>query len=223
MNYDIWTEKEIDTITKNSPIAICKIDKNFKFVWANKAFEDYFGYTSEEIKNYTFSDIAVVKDRKWDEEMARKVIQGERATYNAFKSYIHKRGHRIDADLFVAGVYDIVDGKFVFSHFISIIQPVEFNMEQFPHEKREQAFELIKKDKKLNKLERIKKSFWNDPVKYILVLITSISLLISAAYNGFKKYEEMQMEKFIKIIKQIKEEEEELNLSNQSNKNDKAE
>ncbi|MDT8397367.1 MAG: EAL domain-containing protein [Pseudomonadales bacterium] len=69
-------EKE-KQIFENFPLALCRLDENGKFLFVNKAFETFFGYSRDELAQLTFPDLLQgVLQEEW-ERQAGLILAGE--------------------------------------------------------------------------------------------------------------------------------------------------
>lgn len=72
----------------------------------NQAFAEMTGYSVEELKNMTFSDITPTEDLNQDLDLLNELVSGLRNNFQIIKRYRHKEGHLVWAHLSVSLVRD---------------------------------------------------------------------------------------------------------------------
>lgn len=81
------------------PLVIVGLDN--KFIWVNKAFEQFTGYPVAELLTKSWLDITARDDIGSDLASRDDIIKGQSISYAMDKKYIHRRGHEIDATIIV--------------------------------------------------------------------------------------------------------------------------
>jgi two-component system cell cycle sensor histidine kinase/response regulator CckA len=79
---------------------------SFAFEKANPAFCHMMGYSEDELRSMTFSNITHPDHLKQDMENVKKVGQGEIPFYQTEKRYINKSGKVLWGDLIVSSIHD---------------------------------------------------------------------------------------------------------------------
>lgn len=72
----------------------------------NKAFAEMLGYSIDELKGRSMSDLTVPEDYKREKPIIAEVIEGKRECVRLEKRYIHKDGHHVWADLLASVLRD---------------------------------------------------------------------------------------------------------------------
>ncbi len=99
-------------IFDKSPLGILLVDKNLKFIAANKAITDMIGYTLEELKQMTFMDITHPDDIERNLPLTRKLYSEEIDSFTIQKRYVKKDGGVIWINLVTALTKDL-NGEFL--------------------------------------------------------------------------------------------------------------
>lgn len=91
----------------NSPIPTCFVATDGRFLKANSKWCEFTGYSEEELKTMTFSQITPMADRIGDEMQVSKIIQKrKRDSANYIKRYIRKDGTSMSFHLFFNTIND---------------------------------------------------------------------------------------------------------------------
>jgi diguanylate cyclase len=85
-------EHHFRTTFDESPIGMCLIDCDDKFLMANRAFCEIVGYRSETLRRMTFHDLTHPDDLDGDLSLREALMAGEIASYQFEKRYYHRRG-----------------------------------------------------------------------------------------------------------------------------------
>ena len=105
MNYKLLLEK--------SPICFAQVDTDQGILYANPAFCTFTGYSCNELKSKSFSEITHPEDIKKDVLEFERMLKGEVNEYRLQKRYIQKSGKIVWGDLFVS----LIPGDLYSSHF----------------------------------------------------------------------------------------------------------
>lgn len=112
-------EERLKRTFEFAPIGMALVSTEGRWLQVNPALSEMLGYRSDELLDLTFQDITHPDDLDADLANVRKVLDGEIATYQMMKRYIHKDGDEIWGHLSVSLVRDD-EGKP--AYFISQIQ-----------------------------------------------------------------------------------------------------
>jgi hypothetical protein len=88
----IESEERLRATVMNAPIGIATSGPDSVFISANEAFCNIVGYTEEELKERTFSDITHPEDLEKSSELVNDLASGKLSTFNIEKRYIKKDG-----------------------------------------------------------------------------------------------------------------------------------
>jgi len=83
-------QKKFRTIFDEGPLGMATIDLDFTFLDINNKFCEMVGYSSEELKEHTFTDITHPDDAELDISLARQLYRGEIPSYNMRKRYLRQ-------------------------------------------------------------------------------------------------------------------------------------
>jgi len=86
------SENRFRSIFDQSPLGICLVGFDKKFVKVNRAFTKLTGYSEEELQQLTFSDITHPEHVEQDVDQINRLITGTIDNYTAEKRYIRKDG-----------------------------------------------------------------------------------------------------------------------------------
>ena len=120
-----YREARFTAMFQQSPIGKTLIDLQGRFAEVNPRLCEILGYTAEELRQKTFSDVTYPEDLAADLNLIADLMFNRRQTYSLEKRYIHKAGHlvwvAIDVTLvrdgagnplhFIAAVHDIRQRK----------------------------------------------------------------------------------------------------------------
>ena len=84
------SEQHFRSIFEKGPLGISVTDSNFNILRVNKKYCSLLGYSQEELLNLNLTDITHVEDRPINEDIARKLFDGEIDTYIFEKRYVKK-------------------------------------------------------------------------------------------------------------------------------------
>ncbi len=80
------------SVFENSAIGFVLADVSGKFVEANRAFQEFVGYTTEELKTLTYVDITHPDDILRGAEVIEQLVSGTKREVQLEKRYRHKNG-----------------------------------------------------------------------------------------------------------------------------------
>ena len=103
----------------NNPVPICYVGPDNGFTTVNRALEDLLGYSAGELSLLKFPEITLESDIPGDLENVARVKAGSLDRYRMSKTYRHKDGHHVPANLYVFRY----PAAGAFLHYISIIIP----------------------------------------------------------------------------------------------------
>jgi two-component system, cell cycle sensor histidine kinase and response regulator CckA len=90
----------------NASVGIDLVDPVGRFIAANGALEEIFGYTSAELQNLTFFDLSHPEDVDRTRELHHALVRGELEGYRFEKRYLRKDGTVLWADVSVSPIRD---------------------------------------------------------------------------------------------------------------------
>lgn len=135
-----------EIIYDNSPLGMLLVDKNQKFIAANKAMSEMTGYSIDELKRMTFLDLTHPDDIERNLPLSRKLYSEEIDTLNIQKRYIRKDGNIISVNIVMALTKD-PSGEFLGG--VGIVEDVtnrlktEEQRDQLLHSLREKNKEIV--------------------------------------------------------------------------------
>lgn len=92
-------EERLRAIVLNAPIGIATSGPDHYFISANQAFCSILGYTEEELKEMTFSDITYPEDLEKSKDLVEDLSEGKISTFILKKRYVKKDGSVITGKL----------------------------------------------------------------------------------------------------------------------------
>ena len=120
---NVFTLDNFRLIIEHAPIGIVIIDKDLKWLLANRRFSEITGYTREELQGKTFLDITYKEDINKNINLYEKMTSGEVDEYTYEKRYLRKNGQIIWVKLTVAGVR--FSGNY--EYMIALVQDIDEN------------------------------------------------------------------------------------------------
>jgi len=93
------SEERWSVLAENSSAGIALIAPNGRFIAANLALQEMFGYTESELQERTVTDISHEEDRASTEARIADVYAGRRRVYRLEKRYLRKNGNVMWADV----------------------------------------------------------------------------------------------------------------------------
>lgn len=112
-------QDQVRDIFKYLPIPMAMVDPDGYLVRVNVKFADALGYTPRELENVNFKELtASMLDE--DVKYFRRLKRGEINSYRMAKSYWHRKGHTIEADLTAIAVRSAATGKMQYAFGIFI-------------------------------------------------------------------------------------------------------
>jgi PAS domain S-box-containing protein len=100
------SEERFRRVFENGPLGMALVDRDFRFIRANKAFSRMLGYTERELEALAFVDITHPDDVDLDVDLARRVLEGTIPSYQIEKRYITKNGRSLPVSLTATVVRD---------------------------------------------------------------------------------------------------------------------
>ena len=100
------SEEWFRKIFEEAHLGIVITSPSFTFEKANPAFCRMMGYSADELRSMTFTDITHPDHLKQDMENVKKVGRGELPFYQTEKRYINKSGKVLWGDLIVSSIHD---------------------------------------------------------------------------------------------------------------------
>jgi len=88
----IETRAKLQLTIDEAPISVAMVGLDNRFIFANKAFFRFIGYTGEEIRDKTIADITYPEDRLLGKEDMAEIIRGTKSTAVVEKRYVRKDG-----------------------------------------------------------------------------------------------------------------------------------
>lgn len=101
------SEENFKKIFNKSAVGIVLVGLDFKFLQANKAAVDIWGYSEKELKKMTFVDLTHPDEIARDKEQIKRLLKGEISVYKVEKRYIRKDGEIIWGAVNVSMVYSV--------------------------------------------------------------------------------------------------------------------
>jgi PAS domain S-box-containing protein len=108
------SEARFRSIYESSPVSIAITEKGGKVQAANPACCELFGYSEEELKSLTFSEISHPGEIEENLKLYSAMLEGKSDGYRMEKRYYHKDGHVIWGDLATTAVRD-KNGDFMYN------------------------------------------------------------------------------------------------------------
>ncbi len=87
------SEKRFRSAFDSAPIGMALVSVEGRWLMVNRAICDIVGYSEQELLESTFQEITHPDDLESDLFQVRRMLEGEIATYQMEKRYIHKQGH----------------------------------------------------------------------------------------------------------------------------------
>ena len=115
------SESKFRKLYENGPFGMVLCNKELKFTAANPAFIEMLGYSEEELRNYTFTDITHPDDIEGNLQNIRNLINQEISVYKTEKRFIKKDGQIIWASITVTSNYN-TEGQFLYN--LAIIEDI---------------------------------------------------------------------------------------------------
>ncbi|HSQ46760.1 MAG TPA: PAS domain S-box protein [Lutibacter sp.] len=101
-------------IFEDGATGMVMVNKDFKFLTANRTFCQMVGYREEELKQLTFLDITHPDDKDKDIPQIKKMQAGEIDVYRTEKRYLNKNGETIWTELTISTFHDS-NGQFLYN------------------------------------------------------------------------------------------------------------
>ncbi len=113
------SEEKFRRVFENAPLGMTLVDKDFRFLHANRAFHEMLGYAEGELAGKSFKDITHPDDLPRNTAFSREVLQGR--GFQMQKRYLHKDGHVLWANLTVQSFQDSQGG---FLHSMGMVEDI---------------------------------------------------------------------------------------------------
>jgi PAS domain S-box-containing protein len=84
------SEERFRRVFEEGPIGMAMLDETFRFIQVNPAFSSMLGYSMEELRTMTFTDITHPDHIQRDVENMRRLLRGELSVYRTEKRYVAK-------------------------------------------------------------------------------------------------------------------------------------
>ncbi|MFQ5873894.1 MAG: PAS domain S-box protein, partial [Dehalococcoidia bacterium] len=115
------SEERFRGIFDQSPVGICLIDQECRYVQVNPAFCNMLGYTDSELVGCTIGDVTYTKDVPSNQELVSRVLSGEIPGYQMEKRYVTRDAEVVWAKVSGAAIPDL-KGKPL--HILAIVEDV---------------------------------------------------------------------------------------------------
>jgi diguanylate cyclase (GGDEF)-like protein/PAS domain S-box-containing protein len=100
------SEERFRASFKNAAVGMGLVDRSGRFVETNRALSEITGYSEDDLKRLTFTDITHPDDRKSNIALHQKVMEGKRDGFVMEKRYVRKNGAIVWITLSVGVVRD---------------------------------------------------------------------------------------------------------------------
>ncbi|NCP05616.1 MAG: PAS domain S-box protein [Flavobacteriales bacterium] len=110
----IESEYRFRKLYEDGATGMAMVNKDFKFLMANRMFCQMLGYQEEELQLLTFLDVTHPDDKDKDISQVKKMIAGEIDVYRTEKRYLNKNGQTIWAQITLSTFYDS-NGRFLYN------------------------------------------------------------------------------------------------------------
>jgi PAS domain S-box-containing protein len=88
------SEREFRALFELSAVGKAQVDpRTYRFLRVNRKFCEITGYSADELREMTFSDITHPEDRAKDIEGYQAALSGTQETWTTTKRYVHRDGH----------------------------------------------------------------------------------------------------------------------------------
>jgi PAS domain S-box-containing protein len=94
------TERRNLALIEHAPVGVCHVGLDGFFQYANKAFCDLVGYSTDELKARRWQDITHSDDLAEDERLGHQALIGTTEHYTVEKRYIRKDGAEVWTNMF---------------------------------------------------------------------------------------------------------------------------
>ena len=99
-------EQKLRLAIDNSPLGICIIDREGRFVSSNKAFEKIVQYSTTELSHMTFYDITHPDFLSKNQNFFKEFVDNKTSTFSIDKKYMRKDGTTVDVRLHIGAIQD---------------------------------------------------------------------------------------------------------------------
>ena len=115
------SEERFRRVFEEGPTGMAMLDGTFRFIQVNPAFAAMLGYSAEELRTMTFTDITHPDNVQKDVEQVRRLLNGELPVYRTEKRYITRSRNELWGQAHVTVVRS-ADGAF--RHFLAIVSDI---------------------------------------------------------------------------------------------------
>jgi len=115
------SEGKFRKIYEEGPFGMSLVNREYKFIMANRTFCEITGYTEAELREFTFRDITYPDDKDIGLDSIQKLIKGKIPVFKVEKRYVRKDGRVIWGAITVAANFD-KNGNFLYN--LSILEDV---------------------------------------------------------------------------------------------------
>jgi formate hydrogenlyase transcriptional activator len=100
------SEERFRALFESAPIGVSINDAVGRFSHVNKSFQDMLGYTDEELKGMSFTEITCVEDLDESKKLFTELVEGEIGDFQIEKRYVKKDGRFIWANTICSSIRD---------------------------------------------------------------------------------------------------------------------
>jgi len=100
------SERRLLAIIENVPVGVAFADMSGRFQYVNRAWCDLLGYSAEELRTLSWTDITHPDEIEYDRAQAARVASGELSHYLLEKRYVRKDGSVVWVNLYGNFVLD---------------------------------------------------------------------------------------------------------------------
>jgi PAS domain S-box-containing protein len=115
------SENKFRKIYEDGPFGMALVNKDFKYIMANRKFCEIMDYTESELRSLTFMDITFPRDRNKGMKSVEQLIKGEIPVVRLEKRFVRKNGQIIWGSITVAANFD-KNGDFLYN--LAIIEDI---------------------------------------------------------------------------------------------------
>jgi PAS domain S-box-containing protein len=115
------SEEKFRKIYQEGPFGMALVNKEYKFIMANRKFCDITGFSESELTGLTFRDITYSEDMDKGMSSIRKLVKGELPVVRLEKRYVRKDGKVIWGAITVTAYFD-KEGNYLYN--LSILEDI---------------------------------------------------------------------------------------------------
>ena len=97
-------KKLLDVIINNSPLGIVLADNKKRFIKTNNAFQKMLGYSEEELKKLTITDISAKNNNEKIDDQFSKLTNNELNSFSTVKEYVSKTNDVVISKINISAV-----------------------------------------------------------------------------------------------------------------------